>query len=111
MEEATANGLTVDEIVDRLRAYHTGPLPRQIILKVRAWGKYYGDVSLQTITLIQVKNRETLQELMNEPEFEGLLHPFAPAEEKALAVVATEDLDALYEVLAERNIEVEESLE
>ena len=46
-----------------------------------------------------------------EPEFEGLLHPFAPAEEKALAVVATEDLDALYEVLAERNIEVEESLE
>lgn len=111
VEEAAANGLTVDEILSRLQAHHTGPLSRQIILKVRAWGKYYGDVSLQTITLIQVKDKETLQELMNEPEFEGLLHPFAPAEKKALAVVATEDLDALYEVLAERNIEVEESLE
>jgi hypothetical protein len=111
VEGATANGLTVDEILDRLRAYYTGPLPRQIMLKVRAWGKYYGDVSLQTITLLQVRDKEALQELMNEPEFEGLLHPFAPAGEKALAVVAAEDLEALYEVLAERNIEVEEGLE
>jgi hypothetical protein len=110
VEDATANGLTVDEILDRLRAYYTGPLPRRITLKVRAWGKYYGDVSLQTITLIQVKDKETLQELMGEPEFDGLLHPFAPDGKKALAVVAAENLDALHEVLAERNIEVEEGL-
>ena len=111
VEEAVANGLSVDEILGRLQTYHLGPLPRWVTLKVRAWGKYYGDVSMQTITLIQIKDRETLRELMDEPEFEGLLHPFVPAEGKVLAAIAAEDLETLYEVLAERNIDVEEGLE
>jgi uncharacterized protein (UPF0147 family) len=111
VEEAVAHGLTVDEILTRLQIYHFGPLPRWVTLKVRAWGKYYGDVSMQTITLIQIKDRATLRELMDEPEFEGLLHPFVPAEGKALAVIAAEDLETLYEVLAERNIEVKGGLD
>jgi hypothetical protein len=111
VEEAIAGGMSVDEILERLRTYHLGPLPRWVTLKVRAWGKYYGDVSLQTITLIQVKDKETLRELMDEPEFDGLLCPFEPIDGKALAVIAEEDLEALYERLAERNIEVREGLE
>jgi hypothetical protein len=111
VEEAIASGMTVDEILERLRTYHLGPLPRWVTLKVRAWGKYYGDVSLQTVTLIQVKDRETLRELMDEPEFEGLLRPFEPTNGRALAVIAEEDLEALHERLAERNIEVKEGLE
>jgi hypothetical protein len=111
VQEAAENGITVDEILRRLRAFHIGPLPRRIEIKIRAWGKYYGDARVQTMTLVQIQDQETLDELMGEPEFEGLLHPFAPAEGPALAVVAAEDLDALVQTFGERNIEIHEELD
>jgi hypothetical protein len=111
VQQAIAAGMTVDEILRRLRAFHIGPLPRRIEVKVRAWTKYYGDARVQTVTLIQIQDQKTLEELMAEPEFEGLLRPFAPAEGPALAVVAPEDLPALYVALGERNIEVREELD
>ncbi|MBN1641243.1 MAG: helicase-associated domain-containing protein [Anaerolineae bacterium] len=110
VQEAIAGGVTVDEILRRLNALHIGPLPRWVEIKVRAWGKYYGDARIETLTLIQIQDEKTLRELMAEPEFEGLLRPFAPAKDLALAVVAASDLDALRQAFAERNIEAREEL-
>jgi hypothetical protein len=110
VEEALAAGMTVQDVLERLRALHLGPLPRWVEIKVRAWGQYYGEAAVQTITLVQIKDRKVLHELLAEPELEGLLLPFAPNGSKALAVLAG-DLDALRRALAERNIDVKEQLE
>ena len=56
------------EILDLLRGLHLGPLPRWVEIKVRAWAQYYGKAAVQTITLVQIKDNETLQELLSEPD-------------------------------------------
>ena len=65
---------------------------------------------MQSVTLVQIKDEKTLHELLAEPELEGLLLPFAPNGNRALAVLAG-DLSALRRVLAERNIDVKEQLD
>ena len=111
VQEAIGGGMTVQEILDRLRALHLGPLPRWVEIKVRAWGHYYGDAAVQTITLVQFKDEDTLRELLAEPELDGAMRPFAPVGGKALALVVTDDLQSLYEIFAERNIEAKDQLE
>jgi hypothetical protein len=110
VQEAIDTGMTVSEILERLRTLHLGPLPRWVEIKVRAWAEYYGQAAVQTITLVQIKDEQTLRELLSEPELEGLLAPFAPQKGKALAVVDADSLEALLKVFAERNIEIKEQL-
>jgi hypothetical protein len=110
VQQAIAGGLSVDDILGRLRKLHLGPLPRWIEIKIRAWGHYYGDVAVQTVTLVQFKDAKTLQEILSEPELTGVLKAFCPDEDKALAVV-TGDAAALQQAFAERNIKAEEQLE
>jgi hypothetical protein len=111
VQEAIEKGMSVQEILTRLTKLHLGHLPRWVEIKIRAWGHYYGDVAVQTLTLIQVKDKETLRELLAEPETEDILRPFAPDEEKALAVVVCDDPKALRELLAERSIAITKELE
>ena len=111
IQEAVAGEMSVEIILERLRALHLGPLPRWVEIKVRAWTKYYGKAAIQTITLVQFKDEKTLHELLAEPELEGLLQQFAPAQGKALAVVSQEALEYLYEIFAERNIPIERQLD
>ncbi len=110
VQEAIGMGMTAGEILAKLRALHLGPLPRWVEIKVRAWAQYYGKAAVQTITLVQIKDKGTLQELLAEPELAGLLAPFEPQKDKALAVVDADKLEALLEALAERNIQIKEEL-
>lgn len=111
VQEAIATGITVGEILTRLRALHLGPLPRWVEIKVRAWAQYYGKAAVQTITLVQIKDEGTLQELLSEPELEGILTPFDPQKGKALAVVEADKLEALLAAFAERNIQIKDKIE
>jgi hypothetical protein len=110
IHEAVQDGMSVSEILDRLRALHRGPLPHAVEKQIRAWGHYYGDAAVQTITLIQIKDSKTLNELLAEPEVRALLRPFVPDPAQALALVDTSDLDRLYEILDRYGIDVYESL-
>jgi hypothetical protein len=111
VQGALERGLGIDGILKRLRALHLGSLPRWVEIQVRAWGHYYGHAAVQTITLVQLKDDKTCRELLAEPELKGILRPFAPAEDKALAIVSTEDLERLYELLAERGITFQDQLD
>jgi hypothetical protein len=111
VQDAIESGMSVEDILERLRMLHVGPLPRWVEIKVRAWGHYYGDAAVQTLTLIQVKDEKTLRELLAEPEMKDVIHPFAPDKGRALAVVVVQDLGSLYEVMRERNITINEQLE
>ena len=111
VQGAIAGEMSVEGILERLRALHLGPLPRWVEIKVRAWNKYYGEAAIQTITLVQIKDEKTLRELLAEPELKGMLQRFDPARGKALAVVSKEALEYLYEIFAERNIPIERQLD
>jgi hypothetical protein len=108
--EAVQGGMSVQEILDRLRALHCGPLPHAAEKQIRAWGHYYGDAAVQTVTLIQLQDSETLNELLAEPEVRALLRPFVPDPAQALALLDTDDLDRLHKVLARYGIDVHEQL-
>lgn len=111
VEGAMAAGMSVDEILETLRSVYRGPLPRRIEIQIRAWGHYYGSAAVQTVTLVQIRDPETLEELLSEPEVKDILHRFGPDASKALALVSAEDLEALYKALSARGIDVRGDLE
>ena len=106
-----ATAYTVDKILEILRVLHIGPLPRWIEIQVRAWGNYYGNAVIQPLILVQIRDAQTLRELMQEPELQGLLQIFAPDQQKTLAVVKPENLDQLRQAFAERGIQISDQLE
>jgi hypothetical protein len=110
IERATRGGLTASQIVERLTSIHRDPLPEGLVRRIRAWAKYYGDAALEAVTLLQVRDDQTLNELLAEPEIAALLKPFAPGKHKALARVREKDLEALRALLSERGIDIDDKL-
>lgn len=106
IERATRSGLTAPQIIERLTTVHRGPVPARLVLRIRAWAKYYGDAALEGLTLLQVRDENTLNELLADPELAALIKPFAPARMKALARVREKDLDTLRALLSERGIDL-----
>jgi hypothetical protein len=110
VQGAIEQGLSVQEILTRLQQVHLGPLPRRVEIEVRAWGHYYGDAAMETVTLVQIQDEKTLNELLAEPELEGLLSAFQPSKSKVLAWVPAEHMESLREVLAKRGMRIKEKL-
>jgi hypothetical protein len=111
IQDAIDHGISIQDIVDRLRALHRGPLPQAVERQIRAWGHYYGEAALEQMTLIQVRDAKTLNELLEEPEIRAVLRPFVPDPSRALACVAPDQVDALLEVLARYGIDVGDQLD
>ncbi len=111
VERAASAGLTALDIIARLQAIHSGPLPELLMRRIRAWSRHYGTAALEELVLFQVKDNETLSELLDDPEVGPLLEPFTPSESKALARVRSTDLAKLRGLLAERGIELNRHLE
>jgi hypothetical protein len=110
IDEAIRQGMSVDEILERLSTLHYGPLPHAVIKQIRAWGHYYGDAALQTVTLIQVQDARTLNELLSEPEVREALRPFVPDPGRVLALVDADDLHSLHEAFARYGITLRDQL-
>ncbi len=110
IERATRSGLNAPQIIERLAAIHRGPLPDRLVRRIRAWAKYYGDAAIESVTLLQIRDEDTLNELLADPELAALIKPFAPAKAKALARVREKDLDALRALLNERGIDLADKL-
>jgi hypothetical protein len=111
IQTAVEHGTSIQDILGRLRALHRGPIPRSIERQIQAWGHYYGDAALEQVTLIQIKDPQTLNELLREPEIQALLRPFVPDPKCALALVAPERVDELLNLLARYGIQVRDQLD
>ena len=98
-------GVTVQSILEDLQAVHAGDLPQELIHKIKAWGKYYGDAVMDTLTLVEFRDRKALQELLEDPALQRYLQPFQ-AGRRALAVVDREHLQEVQQLLAERGVEI-----
>jgi len=99
----------VVQILEDLAALHRGELPASVQERVRAWGGYYGDAAVQTLTLIEFQGTATLEALRADPELGRYLLPFA-AGERALAVVPEQKLAELREALARFGVSIRDGL-
>jgi len=76
-------------LLDELTVLQRGDLPDGLAEKIKVWGGYYGTAAVETLTLIEFSDQETLDELLQRPELRGDLIPFGPGKGKrALAVIA-----------------------
>jgi hypothetical protein len=109
IRRAGGSSSRVLDLLDELQRLQRGRLPQKVRQRVKALGGYYGTASAETITLVAFRDRETLDELREDPELDALLTPFS-AGDRALAVVPTESLPRLREVLATFGVPLEEGL-
>ena len=100
----------VPALLQELEKLHRGPLPKRLVLRIKAWGHHFGDAALSPLTLLQVKDEGTLRELLADPEVGPYLSRFRPSVRKALAMVDEQKLETLRELLAERGMKVSDRL-
>ncbi|MCB8959566.1 MAG: helicase-associated domain-containing protein, partial [Ardenticatenales bacterium] len=92
-------------IIDELRRLHRGRLPEVIVRQVKAWGGYYGAAAAGEVHLFEFRDQEALAELCQLAELRELLQPFA-AGNRALAVVAADQVAAVQAILAQLGIPI-----
>lgn len=104
---AAAGSLDAAEILNRLSAMALDGVPEALQRRIKTWSKHYGSAHLTTVTLVQFRDQETLDELLQDPALARVLKPFHPAAKLGLATVAAEDIERLRELLAGRGVDAE----
>jgi hypothetical protein len=88
---------------------HRGTLPQRLVEQIKAWGGYYGNAAAGTLTLIEFRDLEALEELRQHPDLQPMLIPF-PAGNRALAAVSGDSLTRVKEILARLGVPVRDGL-
>lgn len=102
---AAQQGMSVPTMIARVRSVQRGELPPKLIVRLKAWGKYFGDARLGTLTLIEFRDEPARNELLNDPELQPYLVRF-DAGNRPLALIRSEALERVKELLAERGVEI-----
>jgi hypothetical protein len=102
---AVRAGLDAPQILERLATVHRGPLPDELVRRVRAWAQHYGAATLETTVLLHVRDEQALAELLDDPEVGALIERFVPST-TALARVQPRDVERLRALLLERGVEL-----
>ena len=96
-------------LLEELGHLHRGPFPTELTEQIKAWGGYYGNAAAETLTLIELRDRATLDELIGHPDLQSCLTPFS-TQDRALAVIPSEKLAQVKEILARFGVQVREGL-
>ena len=96
-------------ILDELGKLHRGVLPGELIEQIKGWGGYFGDAAVETLTLVEFRDRATLDELRRHADLKSVLLPF-PAGNRALAVVPRDELDRVRESLARLGVQIRDGI-
>lgn len=103
---AAASGMDATTILACLTTMAAGPIPDTLPGRIKAWSKHYGSARIATVTLVQLRDQETLDDLLQDPALARVMRPFHPKAKLGLAIVTTEDLDQLHKLLAGRGVDV-----
>ncbi len=104
--QASSAGLDAAAMLSRLEEMAVGGVPAALVARIKAWSQHFGTATVQTLTLVQFRDQETLNELRSDPRLARYLKPFKPEAKLGLAVVAPEDVAAVSALLAERGVAV-----
>ena len=88
---AQKNGLDSATILNRLKEMTTQAIPAAFQQQLKAWTNHYGAATVQTVTLVQVKDEAVLRDLLDDPELAALLRPWSGADRMAALAVASPD--------------------
>lgn len=103
---ASSAGLDAAAMLGRLEEMAVGGVPAALQVKIKAWSQHFGAATVQTLTLVQFRDQDALNELRRDPQLARYLKPFKPEASLGLAVVAPEHVAAVSALLAERGVEV-----
>lgn len=99
-------GLEPAKILEKLRTVVGAALPADLEAQIKAWSRHYGSASVETLTIVQFKDQETLDELLRDRALRRLMQPLAPAARLGLATADPDRLEELVAALVERGVEV-----
>lgn len=103
---ALSDGMTVPDYIHELAKLNHGPLPPALILRIKAWGQYYGEAHLREAVLLEVKDATVATELLGMPRLNGMLSRFPGDPDGKVLLVHTDDLEALRSALRQHGIDL-----
>jgi len=106
VRRARQAGINASHIIAELETMALGGVPAELQTRIKAWAKHYGDASVQTVTLIQFRDQQALDDLLADPEIRPYLKPFKPRAKLGLAVIKLDNLEKIRELLALRGVEL-----
>ena len=109
VRRAAGNKIKATRLLDELGKLHRGTLPGGFVDQVKAWGGYYGNAAVETLSLIEFSDPGALDELRENADLQQLLTPF-PAAHRTLAVVPTDRLAEAKESLARFGVQLRDGL-
>ena len=103
---ARSAGIDANAILAVLDEMAVGGVPGALAARIKAWSRHYGSASLLAVTLIQFRDQDALDELLQDSELARHLRPFKPEAKLGLAVVDPARVEHVRRLLAERGVEV-----
>lgn len=105
--QAGAAGLDAAAILAHLQAMAVGGVPPALQARIKAWSQHYGAAVVRTLTLVQFRDQDALDELRSDPALAACLKPFKPEAKLGLAEVAPTKVEMVTALLLERGVEVQ----
>lgn len=103
---AATGGLDAGAILVQLSTLAAGSVPLALQSQIKAWSKHYGSATISTMTLVQFRDQDTLDELRRDSELARVLKPFHPEAKLGLASIAAEQVGRLRDLLRTRGVDV-----
>ncbi len=108
IRHAAGDRQKVLDLIRELDKLQRGALPLSVVEMVKRYGAYYGDSAVETLTLVEFRDLQALDELLRDPALKKLLTRF-PAGDRALAVVDPQHLPEVERRLTELGVAVKQS--
>ncbi len=105
--QAGSAGLDAAAILAHLQAMAVGGVPPALQARIKAWSQHYGAAVVRTLTLVQFRDQDALDELRSDPALAACLKPFKPEAKLGLAEVAPNKVEMVTALLLERGVEVQ----
>lgn len=110
VQRAAQRGLSAEVIINRLTDLSRTPLPTELVARIRTWLCQPTSATLETVTLLHLRDHQTLHNLLADPAVQAVLEPFETSDHRALARVRTADLQHLRDLLHARGIDIAATL-
>lgn len=98
-------GMALDQLLATLAELHIGPVPITLEEKIRAWAKFFGDATLQQVTLLELSSDAVLVNLLDDHEIGPYLTPIEGST-KPLVLVQPAHAEVVRAMLRERGINI-----
>ncbi len=103
---AAGIGLDAATILAALQDMALDGVPEVLRTRIKAWSRHYGSASVATLTLVQFRDQDALDELLSDPDLARYLRPFRAEARLGLATVAPDAVEQVCALLAERGVEM-----